>query len=106
MWQLQAEIALCVVGADVLDDRAQEFHIGGIFAVFHPVADEFAEYSAEVLMTGVAQEGAGVGQHTDEVAQQAQVGEASHLLDHAGLGVVEPPDSWDCKELDTTEQLN
>ncbi len=42
-------------------------------------------------MTGVAEEGAGVGQHADEVAEQSQVGQGGHLLDHAGLGVVEPP---------------
>ena len=42
-------------------------------------------------MAGVAQEAAAVRQHTHEVAQQAQVGQAGHLLLHARLCIVEPP---------------
>ena len=42
-------------------------------------------------MAGVAQEAAAVGQHTDEVAQQAQAGQGLHLLVHAVVGVAEPP---------------
>ena len=42
-------------------------------------------------MAGVAQEAAAVGQHTDEVAQQAEAGQTGHLLFHADLVVVEPP---------------
>ena len=42
-------------------------------------------------MAGVAQEAAAVGEHAHEVAQQAQVGQALHLVLHADLLVVEPP---------------
>ncbi len=42
-------------------------------------------------MAGVAQKAAAVGEHADEVAQQAEVRQAGHLGGHAGLGVVEPP---------------
>ena len=42
-------------------------------------------------MPGVAQEGAGVGEHANEVAQQPQLCQSGHLVDHALLGVVEPP---------------
>ena len=88
---LYAEVTLCVVGGDVLNHLAQGLHVSGILTVLDPGADQVAHNAAEVLVTGVGQEGTGVGQHADEVAQQAQVGEAGHLLDHAGFGVVEPP---------------
>ena len=42
-------------------------------------------------MAGVAQEAAAIGQHTNKVAQQAQVCQALHLVLHADLLVVEPP---------------
>ena len=42
-------------------------------------------------MAGVAQEGAGVSQHTDEVAQDAQLAQGDHLILHTDLVVVEPP---------------
>ena len=42
-------------------------------------------------MAGVAQEGAGIGEHTDEAAEQTQIGQRLHLILHAGLMVVEPP---------------
>ena len=42
-------------------------------------------------MTGVAQEAAAVGQHANEVAQQAQACQTGHLLFHADLVVIEPP---------------
>jgi len=42
-------------------------------------------------VAGVAQEAAAVGQHTDEVAQQAQICQTLHLVFHADLLVIEPP---------------
>ena len=42
-------------------------------------------------MTGIAKERTGVGEHTDEIAQQTQVAQGDHLLLHTGLVVVEPP---------------
>ena len=89
--KLDVEVALAVVGGDVLNHLAQSLDVSGILAVLNPAADQVAHNAAEVLVTGIGQEGTGVGQHADEVAQQAQVGQGSHLLDHAGLGVVEPP---------------
>ena len=53
---LKAKVTLGVVGADVLHQLAQEFHISGILAVFHPGADEVAQNAAEVLMAGIAEE--------------------------------------------------
>ena len=57
MW-LNVEITQCVVGADVFHHLAQELHVGRILAVFDPDAEEIAQNAAEVLMTGIAQEGA------------------------------------------------
>ena len=56
-------------------------------------------------MTGVAQEAAAVGQHANEVAQQAQACQAGHLLFHADLVVIEPPcgaDVYKRQPLDST----
>ena len=69
---LQIEVALCVVEADALDDLLQSLLVVGILAVLDPLTDEVAEDAAEVIVAGVAQEAAAVGQHTDEVAQQAE----------------------------------
>ena len=88
---LQIEVALCVVEADALDDFLQSLLVVGILAVLDPLTDEVAEDAAEVIVAGVAQEAAAVGQHTDEVAQQAEAGQTGHLLFHADLVVVEPP---------------
>ena len=43
-------------------------------------------------MPGIAEEGPGVRQHPHEVAEKAQVRQGLHLLLHAALGAVEPPD--------------
>ena len=42
-------------------------------------------------MARIGQEASGVGQHSYEVAENAEVCQRGHLLDHAGLIVVEPP---------------
>ena len=42
-------------------------------------------------MTRIGEEGAGVRQHADEIAEDTEIGKRSHLFLHAGLGVVEPP---------------
>ena len=42
-------------------------------------------------MPRVGKEAAAVGQHADEVAQQAQAGQRAHLLVHAVVGIAEPP---------------
>ena len=88
---LQSEVTLCVVEADALDDLLQSLLIVGILAILDPLADQVAQDAAEVVVAGVAQEAAAVGEHAHEVAQQAQVGQALHLVLHADLLVVEPP---------------
>ena len=88
---LQVEVALGVVEADAADDLLQGLFIVGILAVLDPLADDVAHDAAEIVVAGVAQEAAAVGQHTDEVAQQAEVGQGLHLVLHADLLVAEPP---------------
>ena len=88
---LQSEVTLCVVEADALDDLLQSLLIVGILAILDPLADQVAQDAAEVVVAGVAQEAAAVGQHTNKVTQQAQVCQALHLVLHADLLVVEPP---------------
>ena len=80
-----------IVVADVLHHLAQGLHVVGILAVFHQLTKEVAQNAAEILVAGVAQEGAGVGEHTVEGAHGTQAHEADHLCLHAGLVVVEPP---------------
>ena len=88
---LQVEVPICVVEADAADDLLQSLLVVGILAVLDPLADDVAHDAAEVVVAGVAQEAAAVGQHTDEVAQQAEVGQGLHLVFHADLLVAEPP---------------
>lgn len=66
--KLQVEVALGVVEADAADDLLQGLLVVGILAVLDPLADDVAHDAAEVVVAGVAQEAAAVGQHTDEVA--------------------------------------
>lgn len=54
-----------------MHDGAEDIHIVGEFSLFHHIADEVAKDSAEVLMTRVGEQAAGVGQHADETGQIA-----------------------------------
>ena len=42
-------------------------------------------------MSGVGQEASGIGQHSNESGQVAQVSQGDHLILHTGLVIVEPP---------------
>ena len=42
-------------------------------------------------MSGVGQEASGIGQHSNESGQVAQVSQGDHLVLHTGLVIVEPP---------------
>ena len=80
-----------VVVADVLHHLAQGLHVVGVLPILHHLAKEVAEDAAEVLVTGVAQKAAGVGEHAVETADGTVAHQAQHLLLHALLVVVEPP---------------
>ena len=51
--RLQSEVGLCVSECDVAGNVAEEIRIGRIFTVFNKVADEFADDSSEIFVTGV-----------------------------------------------------
>ena len=42
-------------------------------------------------MSGIGQEASGIGQHSNESGQVAQVSQGDHLILHTGLVIVEPP---------------
>ena len=87
----QTKITNCVVEADALYNFFQGCIIVGIFAVFHPIANEIAQNTPEIIMPRIAQEGTGIGEHAHKIAQYAKICQRLHLLFHPGLGIVEPP---------------
>ena len=77
--------------ADVLDHAADHFQVVGQQALLDLGPEEVREDAAEVLVTGVGEERAAVGDHAHETAQQALVGERLQLPFHPVLLVEEPP---------------
>src|SRR5258708_24038792 len=88
---LEIEVLPGVVIADVADDLADPFQVVRDLDVGDLVAEEVAEDAGEVLVPGKGQETAGVGEHTDETAEHAHVGEGIYLGDHAVFLIEEPP---------------
>ena len=70
-----SEVALCVVAADALHDLLQGSLVVRIFAVLYPLTDQVAHDAAEVVVTGVGEEGAGIRQHSDKIAENAEIAE-------------------------------
>ena len=60
-----------IVKRNILDYFAERFIIGNNLAVFHPPADQVAKNAAEIFVSGVRQEGARVGQHSDKTRKRA-----------------------------------
>ena len=88
---LQAKIAHCVLTADTFHDLLKGgLHIG-ILTVFHPSAQKITQNAAKILVTGVTEKTAGIGEHADKIAQNSQICKGGQLLLHTGLVVVEPP---------------
>ena len=80
-----------VVIADILDDLAYKLNIVGVLALLDERTEHIAYDPAEILMTGVGQEAAAVGQHTYKLAYQTELRQSRKLLLHAVLLIVEPP---------------
>ena len=89
--QVESEIFYGIIVADAFYNLPERFLIVGILAVLDPSAQQFAHNPAEIFVPGVGEEASGVRQHSDEVPQAAEVGQAGHLSGHALLVVVEPP---------------
>ena len=66
-----AEIGLCVMEADVLDDLAHKGFVGGHLSLFHLVAQEGAENPPEIVMARIGDERTAVGEHSQERSQVA-----------------------------------
>ena len=69
--QGELKVVLCVIVRDVFNNFRKSLVIRREFPVLYPAADQVAQDTSEVFMSGVGQEASGVGQHADEVAQAA-----------------------------------
>ena len=56
-----------------------------------PTADQLTHDPSEVFMSWIGKKTSGVCEHSDKIAQQAQICQRSHLFHHAGLVVIKPP---------------
>ena len=88
---LQVEITGGIAIADTFDDFSQAAVNIGIFTVFRPGSDKVTQDPPEIVMAGIAEEGAGVGEHANEITQKSQIAQGFHLLFHAGFVVIKPP---------------
>ena len=90
-YALKLEVVLGIVVADVFHHAVEAFFVIGKQSLLHIIAQQIAEQSAEIFMTGIRQERATVGQHTHEATQQSKHREGIHLAGHAIELIVEPP---------------
>ena len=88
---IKFEVVLCVVVRDIFYNLGENVVILGELSVFHPVAEQIAEDTPEVFMSGVGQEAPGVCQHSYKTGKISEVGKGNHLVLHACLVVIEPP---------------
>ena len=86
--QREFEVSLGIVVRDVSYDLGQSVVICRELTALYPVTDQVAQDTTEVLMSGVGQEASGVGQHTHESGQVAQISQGDHLIMHAGLVII------------------
>src|ERR1035438_2418669 len=89
--EFKPEILARVRKADVLHHSAHKRHIRGDLAAVHVRSEKVAKHAAEVLMPRVADKAPRIGQHPDEAAQKAQVGQGIDLPFHQILLVEKPP---------------
>ena len=89
---LKIKVILSVVVGDIFDHPANPVHLAlRKLPIFDIPSDDVAEDAAEILVTGVADETAGVREHAHEAAQQPQHAQRVELLAHAVLLIEEPP---------------
>ncbi len=88
---VETEVSAGVVVADVFDHFPDEGEVIGNKPSLHVTAKDIAQQAAEVFVARVGEEGSAVGEHADELAQQAELREALDLACHAVELVVEPP---------------
>ena len=87
----ETKVILGVVVCDALNDLGELVEVCGILAVLYPSANEVTHNASEILVAGIGNEGAAVGEHTNEAGESAEVGKCSHLGNHTVSLIVEPP---------------
>ena len=87
----QAEVVFCIMIANVSDEASKKLHVLRELTVFCVLPDDIAEKSAEILVAREGEEGAGIGQHANEVGEESDGGEGVNLVLHAAKGVIKPP---------------
>ena len=85
------EVIAGVGEGDIFDHFAEQLLIIRPETFFDFFAEQVAKKPAEVFVPGVGEEAAGIGEHSDEPAQQAHIGQGIHLFGHAVHLVEEPP---------------
>ena len=91
MGKSEVEVILSVIVADAAYYLVKAFVILGIFAVLDPLSYKVAEDTSEVLVSGVGNEAAAVGEHSHEACEHTEVGKRGHLCYHSVALIVEPP---------------
>ena len=75
----EAEVVVGISVGDVLHDPAEPFFVGRNPSLLCPLPEKAAQDTPEVLMAGIRQEAARVGQHAAEVGKQALLGKHFEL---------------------------
>lgn len=88
---MKAEIVGGIVVADGANEGADERQIVREQTTVDFVSEELAEDAAEVFVPGIAEERTGIGQHSNEPVQQAELRNRFELAFHAIHLIVEPP---------------
>ena len=56
IYLIEAEVASCVIVADILDHAGERLHVVGQQSLLHVIPQEVAEETAEVLMSRIREE--------------------------------------------------
>ena len=72
MYLIELEITLGVVVGDVLYHTIKYLVVIGKKTLLYVVAEDVAEQTTEILMTRIAQERAGVGEHSYKTTEQTK----------------------------------
>jgi len=88
---LEVKIFFSVFVCNSADDFFKLLVVSRILSLVYPFSDKITEYASEIFVTWVGNERTAVGEHSDEVADSAEVGKCLHLRFHSVALVIEPP---------------
>src|SRR5699024_9570372 len=77
--------------ANAFYDGLQHLFVIRIFSVLNPFADQITSDTAEIFMTEIGKETAGIGQHSNKLTQNTYIRHRTHLSSHAINMIIEPP---------------